>query len=79
MGGHEDHDGERTILKAIFSPAAISSESLLSWGDTPIYSRIHEIYQSGGVIAGASAGALPSSARPCWCKVRATIHSRSAS
>jgi len=26
-------------------------------GDTPIYSRIHEIFQNGGVIAGTSAGA----------------------
>src|SRR5438128_4375014 len=26
-------------------------------GDTPIFSRIHEIYRDGGVIAGTSAGA----------------------
>jgi cyanophycinase-like exopeptidase len=32
-------------------------------GDTPIYERIHEIYLSGGLIAGTSAGAA-SSGRP---------------
>jgi cyanophycinase len=121
IGGHEDHDGERIILRAVadhikdgklvlatiashepegyremyqksFSDLGISDFRELyiddraeavrqdkldalsdvsavffsggdqlritsQIGDTPIYERVHEIYQKGGIIAGTSAGA----------------------
>ncbi|WP_309085337.1 cyanophycinase [Chelativorans sp.] len=121
IGGHEDHDGERVILKevashipdgklvlatiashepegylekyqATFAELGVSQVNELyvddraeagleeklemlegvnaiffsggdqlritsQIGDTPIYERVHEIYQSGGLIAGTSAGA----------------------
>jgi cyanophycinase len=121
IGGHEDHDGDRIILKEVaghisngrltlatiashepdgylqryqhsFSDLGISevvelyvedraaaaepdklkvlegSEAIFfsggdqlritsQIGDTPLFNRIHEIYQNGGVIAGTSAGA----------------------
>jgi len=121
IGGHEDHEGERVILKevashvengrlvlatvashepegylekyrSVFTELGVSSVDELYLdergeavdenkiavlnhtkavffsggdqlritsliGDTPIYDLVHEIYQSGGIIAGTSAGA----------------------
>jgi cyanophycinase len=46
-------DGVRAVFFSGGDQLRITSQI----GDTPIYDRLHELYRSGGVIAGTSAGA----------------------
>jgi len=54
------HDAKVAVLRdadAVFFTGGDQLRITSQLGDTPIFSRIHEIYAAGGVIAGTSAGA----------------------
>jgi cyanophycinase len=62
VGSREDAMSERAIrilddATAVFFTGGDQLKITSQLGDTPIYARIREIYESGGTIAGTSAGA----------------------
>ena len=55
--GQEDKLKVLERVSAIFFSGGDQLRITSQIGDTPIYERVHEIFQSGGLIAGTSAGA----------------------
>src|SRR3954463_16550551 len=54
------HDSSVRVLRdadAVFFTGGDQLKITSQIGDTPIFSRVHEIYNAGGLIAGTSAGA----------------------